>query len=301
MTDYLGSLVARTLPSDTGVRPQLLSLFEPSPARIGLNVPVDRAPETSGESLPVAARVVPPPARDLGLSHVDRDAVRDPLPPTPQAASRQQVPPSRDQAEAQLLRVLPRTGPAPDGAAESSAGPRDREVDAVGPLPAGRADDGGRAEVRADHGVSRLPLRPPAPLQPATAAPPAQSTAAIDRVVPPSSSPGPVMASVRRSEAREGALPSLPDHPSLTPKAAVAPDVQPARPVIRPVIPVTQMSPRNLPPAGIASPPSIQVTIGRVEVRAAPSPAARSRPQAPTAPAVTLEDYLRQRATGGPR
>lgn len=44
--------------------------------------------------------------------------------------------------------------------------------------------------------------------------------------------------------------------------------------------------------------PTIQVTIGRIEVRATPAPKApvRERPSAPAA--LSLEDYLKQRSRG---
>jgi hypothetical protein len=62
--------------------------------------------------------------------------------------------------------------------------------------------------------------------------------------------------------------------------------------------------PRPAPANGAdAEPPEpvIQVTIGRIEVRAAPAGPAPARP-APTAPRMTLEDYIRKRnARGGDR
>jgi hypothetical protein len=45
--------------------------------------------------------------------------------------------------------------------------------------------------------------------------------------------------------------------------------------------------------------PTIQVTIGRIEVRAAPPPAPRAQPQRSGPPVMGLEEYLKQRAKGG--
>ncbi len=54
------------------------------------------------------------------------------------------------------------------------------------------------------------------------------------------------------------------------------------------------------PPADVATgPATVQVTIGRVEVRAAPAER-QSRPQAVRAPALSLDEYLRQRGGGRP-
>jgi hypothetical protein len=49
-----------------------------------------------------------------------------------------------------------------------------------------------------------------------------------------------------------------------------------------------------------ASPPIIEVTIGRVEVRAVhpPAPVARPKPIAPAAPRLSLEEYLRNQNGG---
>jgi hypothetical protein len=47
--------------------------------------------------------------------------------------------------------------------------------------------------------------------------------------------------------------------------------------------------------------PIVQVTIGRVEVRATPAPVSKTRTRAGTPPVMTLEEYLRQRASGSTR
>jgi len=49
----------------------------------------------------------------------------------------------------------------------------------------------------------------------------------------------------------------------------------------------------------LQSPPTIQVTIGRIEVRATPAPTATTTGKSRQAPVVSLDDYLRQRNRGG--
>ena len=72
---------------------------------------------------------------------------------------------------------------------------------------------------------------------------------------------------------------------------------------------VSTLAPRSVPshqksqsaPQQHAAPPpqpTIQVTIGRIEVRAAPVPAASARPARPAAAKLSLEDYLRSRSGG---
>jgi hypothetical protein len=68
--------------------------------------------------------------------------------------------------------------------------------------------------------------------------------------------------------------------------------VQPVVPTIRSLPPIPP-----LPPAAAIATPSINVTIGRVEIRAVPPPAQqRAKPKPATV--LSLEDYLRQRAKG---
>lgn len=91
----------------------------------------------------------------------------------------------------------------------------------------------------------------------------------------------------------------------LTPPApatSLAAGVAPGRAVrveVRPAPAVERRSaPRQVAEAPPAAPPTIQVTIGRIEVRAAPAPPAAG-PAPAARPALSLDDYLRQRNQGG--
>jgi hypothetical protein len=67
--------------------------------------------------------------------------------------------------------------------------------------------------------------------------------------------------------------------------------VQPVVPAIRSLPPIAP-----LPPAAATAPPAINVTIGRVEIRAVPPAPQRAKPK--RASVLSLEDYLSQRAKG---
>jgi hypothetical protein len=68
--------------------------------------------------------------------------------------------------------------------------------------------------------------------------------------------------------------------------------VQPVVPSVRSLPPIAP-----LPPAAATAPPTINVTIGRVEIRAV-SPPTQQRAKPKPATVLSLEDYLRQRAKG---
>jgi hypothetical protein len=106
--------------------------------------------------------------------------------------------------------------------------------------------------------------------------------------------------------------PAVPSAPAAKPtRLTVEPSPQP--PAARPQRPTPTAAPPNVArPTGpnaaramqgeaAASAPIINVTIGRVEVRATNAPAAPRRESAPAAPLMSLDDYLRQRAGGGGR
>jgi len=69
-------------------------------------------------------------------------------------------------------------------------------------------------------------------------------------------------------------------------------EVQAIVPTIRPLSPIA-----SLPPAAATAPPTINVTIGRVEIRAV-QPPAQQRAKPKPATVLSLDDYLRQRAKG---
>jgi len=112
-----------------------------------------------------------------------------------------------------------------------------------------------------------------------------------------------------------GSTPKRPDAPSqlqqsaesqAKPPVVETPSLESKKPAVRPA---TAMDPtsaprfefaRHVPPAPHANPPepTIQVTIGRIEVRAVSSQAASSKQQGTASPVMSLNDYLHSRRGG---
>lgn len=67
-------------------------------------------------------------------------------------------------------------------------------------------------------------------------------------------------------------------------------------PILQPRVTLPERQPWAPEPA--APQPVINVTIGRIEVRATPAPKAPARERQAARPAVDLEEYLRQRSKG---
>jgi hypothetical protein len=95
--------------------------------------------------------------------------------------------------------------------------------------------------------------------------------------------------------------PSPADAPSPGPSAPRTAVARPlVTPGIRPYSPPA--SPRLAAPWGTPEPtPTVNVTIGRVEVRATPPPVAPAKKEGSRPPVMSLEEYLRQRNQGGHR
>jgi len=83
-----------------------------------------------------------------------------------------------------------------------------------------------------------------------------------------------------------------------TPLASIAPAPEPAIQPLRPVVtPLPDLAARNIP---LVPAPTVNVTIGRIEVRATP-PITSPRRSTPQPNLMSLDDYLRSRANGDRR
>ena len=108
----------------------------------------------------------------------------------------------------------------------------------------------------------------------------------IDRNASPAE-PQPTAPPLTEQRAVRETYPSIPDS-VLTPRQIVA--------HVKPIAPPTPTESAVKPQAA----PTIQVTIGRVEVRATPLPPS-SKPRRPAPPVMSLDEYLQQRAGGDRR
>jgi hypothetical protein len=163
-----------------------------------------------------------------------------------------------------------------------------------------------RLEDNARTGVEAPVIRPPAQsassLVAGTAPPPLLSSTpqSIDR---PAGEP-PARTSSPRPEDHTPVPPSRfaerPQEPTVIVKAFTKPAAVPG--VERAVVLARAVQPKLavVPAARATSAPrSVQITIGRIEVRASAPPQSRQpRPAKPAAPKLSLEQYLRDRSTG---
>lgn len=129
-------------------------------------------------------------------------------------------------------------------------------------------------------GAQASPVHPhvePAPLPRQPAVEPVEKRTVFERIVPLAQ---PLPVNLRREE-----LPAQMVHAPKPATLTIEPRVTPAPRVEI----ITQAEPT----------PTIQVTIGRIEVRATPPPAKPDKPSRAPTPALSLDEYLRQRANGG--
>lgn len=296
MSDYLFNLAARTLNQTEVLRPRLLSLFEPPPKSGGPGSSVRSsqwvdAVAMSSETAPA----VPVPPWPFPL------APAEPLPEPPSGTAPRLVRPAAVPAppadpSATLGRQIrvpadqPATRPGP-----AAPGPdRQPSLPTSVAVPEPSAGKLSGTEARPWPGHVR-PMAPPGIVPGDTGAAPPLS--ALERQWEPSLEPA-VNHGVP-GESAQPAEPRLPATPHLEP-SGLEPTRRstPAAVVVRPHV-APHVEPKAPSAAGaLATPksaPSIQVTIGRIEVKAtspqAPSPhTIRSAP-----PAMSLDDYLRRR------
>jgi hypothetical protein len=268
MSDCLGNLVARTVTPAICVRPRVASIFEPPGLNAGnseLNFEQERF--TEEKSLPRPK----PEARSVS----DQSNINRTLRHETEIIRREIIQPKKIFA----------------GQAER------RRADDYTPLPGERRD-------RLSRMVSDSSVAPPVGTVSQSSSPSREDRVATSRRA--ESNGVEVDVPRVRPEARpitgrgvaESPTPHLPVVPTQS-IASKAPHLKPQRlPVVRAVVPSARSVLER--PASTKQEPTISVTIGRVEIRAVPPPPEqRAKPKPATV--LSLEDYLRQRASGGSR
>lgn len=311
MSDFLDNLLAKSAPTAEVVRPRLASIFEPLPGtawtpaapRLGRgavgepppweeDVPVPPgagtgfAPPGSGPNpslwaaspAPAFARSASPPGALRSNPRPPVGAVRPP-PPQPEAVLRPgpAKPPAGMGGSPAALPAAAR--PLPSRAMPSAQTP-------PAGLPAARLALPAASPAEQPVGVQD-PIRPAGTSEhwrrPAAEAPSLnEELGGPAKVTPVLIQAGPlvVTARIHRSAPPEP-LPAAPLGLAVGPLSAANPDR------------VADRKDAQIPPE-----PTIQVTIGRIEVRAAPVSPVPSKKQGLAAPMTSLDDYLRQRNGG---
>lgn len=304
MSDFLKNLVERSLAPSGAVRPQLLSIFEPPPANggefFGSNenpelAAVERHQDPSAQVTPVrplrhpatseSAKPFVAPLSKTGLTSADPAQV----PNGPNVWPRVDLP-GRQPSAAPLSER--------DGALDST----ERNEDA-----AARPDLGNASLVQPQ--VSPSGNQPRASLSSeqrttADAAKTDEQGAAPQRLLPTEQTPGASKSIFRdptenwaHRERAEKIIEMIAGErgPHREPtQSRDIPAISRRPPSARPF--ASRQQSKNPPVA-----PSINVTIGRIEVRATPPPPTRSQPSRASAPITSLDEYLRQRAGGDRR
>jgi hypothetical protein len=326
MTDYLSDLAARSLARTEVILPRLASRFEPVPADGALGRSQPGSPEepagwTTGEPNGLARRYEPPTttvpvAPQPAVSVTTPDPSRENA--AAQVASAQRAPAVQDHRPAATASPMvqstgqPRRSPEAASQQPESDRAAGSRLTSQAPLTPLRGDPGRPAEPAADGSVrpmlrslstpgdQDLDERIRAALHMALA-----QLHAGDRVQ------GPSPAGTATHQAPRPELAPVEDRlkPPLEPRRPETQPAAPARVVVQPqvvVAPPASQAPLDLaapPRLGRQEPPlapTIQVTIGRIEVRATPAPAAAPASKPKPAPVPSLDDYLRQR-NGGSR
>jgi hypothetical protein len=272
MSDYLSNLAARSLGQADVVRPRPVPLFAPPP-RVAGWPPVEQAED---------------------LEPVDREQrPADPRPPVFQAAASQAEPQATPRPTVSSL--APPIGWSPLVLPTDRATPPAADV-AAPPSWAGEPQRRPALEPASERVIVER-LIAPAPALAVTHAETGPIEKVVERIVTPAVHPAPAT--------------SVPAHVTAPPRSAPAPVVvtPPPRSAPAPVIVKPRVAPA---PAALASAqaptqpepatpepaPIIQVTIGRIEVRATPPPSQPARGARPAGPALSLDEYLRSRSGG---
>ncbi|MEM9118713.1 MAG: hypothetical protein AAGD09_12635 [Cyanobacteria bacterium P01_F01_bin.56] len=304
MNSYLGHLVHRSLDHGNRVRPRVPSLFEPASEGGGLSsaamaAMTDRPQTDSGLALTQAIAHTPGESSQTPAGSTPSPALR-PLPLSP--GSNSQVPQRSVLHPAQRGDAGETTtfsSPVADQVSNTAA-PSPRPVSSPSVSPQ-------RIDAQGDGQPAAFPEMPSTQTQP---------------VVPASSPPSPPIIIERRIETMTPAMPvpnptvspasktishienpSSPEvikrhqpFPHLTPTSTENPThLRPAMTTSSPLPELSATQP--MAPPWPAPAPTIQVTIGRIEVRATTT-APKQRKSRPAPSTLSLNDYLQQRGGG---
>jgi hypothetical protein len=181
-----------------------------------------------------------------------------------------------------------------EAVADAGSGEPPRTAPGVAPVVPGDT----AAPVVSERAAKRAPQPPATPLTPVPSiVPPSiirERVPALADISEPSLPPPP---GVRSQPVAARASLHRPGEPAAPPRAAPEP-LRPVPGALHPPLPQPAAPPRREPPAPPPVGPSVEVTIGRVEVRVrppgAPEPGRREPSPAPL-PALSLDDYLRGR------
>ena len=285
MSDYLGNLVARTLSPTTGVRPLLPSRFEPLPAPVALTETRDIESPAPAEPRPAIVGLQSPTTPGV----LDHQVLWHPSDPPPRASS------------PRGFAIV--SHPASVSDPLRPQGPRAASL----PTDESRQPDTETAELFQTTTSHRIIIAPDT--TPPTGDAPDAPLAVTPAVTNEQPSGPPPVASVAVANPRDHGL-----------RKDVAPAV--ASPRVFPMPTLLVRSPRQMvgevskssptepfsrttspnpltPPRAQAS--TINVTIGRVEVRATPPSTSSSGRPSVTTPVMSLEEYLSRRAAGDSR
>lgn len=278
---YLDNLVARQLPETAVIQPRPVSLFEPWPGTaVGINAfPAANEAETA---------VAPPAA--YPLPRPQTPSIPSPaMPAALQPASPTLTPPARQPASPSPLPPTPTLRPA-----SPEPTPPPQKQPPVNHAPAAIQPAPPRQPV----------LAPPAPVN---VTPTSRHHRAEPQ--PATETHPPVIIREQITQLKQVIETRAPSTPPLVETVREQP-IQPAPPVkaairpeqIKPFTPANGRAPHHQPPVTPPTEPTptIQITIGRIEVRATPPPPAKVEQKQPRTPVMSLDDYLRQRNGGRP-
>ena len=259
MSHYLQNIAANHLHSEPTIRPRTPALYEPS-VDVGLPMPPDTATElASPSSLRSPSRSLDTPS-DVSLG-ADRGF-------SPTRSAHPTVP-----------HILSSHPPAANSPNQST-------------IPAGEAVSSER-NLRFLEASSPQPTPPRAPVELSPSIMPSAPS-----LLPAGTSPSAAPEKLPRDRSLHPPMSSPPTSPPLNSRSA-APALAPSLlPTPRNEAPFTGLAPTSRQPPPTPPPtPTIEVTIGRVEVRATTTPSAPAKASKPKrSPTPSLDDYLQARS-----